>query len=216
LVTHFVQEAASPTTLAAMMAGGLAYRFGRIGILATGADLTGNTATLLRGLSVVGGLSAEVSTFELVNRSFQGLLGDRSNPNLWNFRGQGGILQGLASSTITFGLLKGAGHLGREQNLVFQHAFQSSSMVLGHQVGATLGLTPRPEGTLAEQLLTRRSQSSTRRGDEPRAYDVPRYCGTRTGFGFVDQAQNLRATGRSPLQDPSPALAMEEFEKRKF
>jgi hypothetical protein len=59
----------------------------------------------------------------------------------------------LINDALTFGLLKGAGYLSRESNVVFQHAFSSTAMVTGHQSAALLGITPPPEGSLAEQFL---------------------------------------------------------------
>ena len=155
LVTHFVDEAANPRTLAALSAGGLAYRFGRIGILGLGVRGSGFGLTWLRPLSVAVGLGSEVTAFEFTNRAFQSFTPNPElrTPNLWSFSGPGGWREGLATSAITFGMLKGAGFLAREQNIVLQHAFQSSAMVAGHSSTGLLGITPRPEGTLAEQFF---------------------------------------------------------------
>ena len=57
-------------------------------------------------------------------------------------------------SIITFGSLRGAGHLAEGQNLLFQHTLQATTMVGGHHLTAAIGITPRPEGTLGEQLLS--------------------------------------------------------------
>jgi hypothetical protein len=152
LVTHTVEEAANPQTLAALSVGGAAYRLGRMGILGLGVNATGNTATVVRGLSFLGGLGTEVGAFELTNRSLSSLSGSQ-NPNLWHWSGQGGWAQGLSSSAITFGMLKSAGFAAREQNLVLQHAFQSSAMVAGHNTLSMMGISPTPEGSLAEQFL---------------------------------------------------------------
>src|SRR5215471_615592 len=51
------------------------------------------------------------------------------------------------------GLLRGAGFLAREQNVVLQHALQSTAMVGGHQLAGALQLAPAPQGSLAEQFL---------------------------------------------------------------
>jgi len=148
LVSRFVEEAANPNTLAALMAGGMAYRFGRVGILAMGEGRVA-AGSLLQSASIVGGFGLEVGTYELTSRT----LSRDSNPNRWNWSGPGGWAQGLTTSAITFGMLKGAGFLGREQNLIFQHAFQGTAMVAGHNTAGILGLAPRPEGSLAEQFL---------------------------------------------------------------
>jgi DNA-directed RNA polymerase sigma subunit (sigma70/sigma32) len=150
LESNFVNEATSATTLAAMAAGGMAFRLGRIGTLALGEGRLGMTPLRLLSLGV--GLSSEVGAFELTHRTLQSVSGSE-NPNLWVWSGQGGWAQGLASSFITFGMLKSAGFLGREQNLVFQHALQSSTMVLGQNLAGAFNLVPHPEGSLTEQLL---------------------------------------------------------------
>ena len=110
-------------------------------------------AAPLRMLSVGVGLGTEVTAFETSSRAFTTLAGENANPNLWNWNGEGGLRQGLLTSLLTFGMLKGAGHLSRESNVVFQHAFSSTAMVAGHQSASMLGIISRPEGSLAEQLL---------------------------------------------------------------
>jgi hypothetical protein len=131
-----------------MMAGGITYRLGRVGVMAAGG---GN---LSRVLSVGVGLGAEVTAFEMTHRSLGQLTGEgRFNPNLWRWSGQGGIRQGLLSSLITFGSLKGAGRLAQGENVVVQHLLQDTGMVLGHQVSGVFGVTPQPTGSLAEQFL---------------------------------------------------------------
>jgi hypothetical protein len=145
LVGGFAQQATDWRSLAAMMAGGMTYRLGRVGAMATG---TGRLASL--GI----GLGAEVTAFEMTNRSLSSLTGENHlNPNLWRWDGQGGIRQGLLSSLVTFGTLKGAGRLAQGENVVVQHLLQDTGMVLGHQVSASFGVTDRPQGTLAEQFL---------------------------------------------------------------
>jgi hypothetical protein len=128
-----------------MMGGGMAYRLGRVGALTVG---TGSF------LSVGIGLGVEVTTFEIAHRSLTNLTEESSvNPNLWRWSGQGGIRQGLLSSLITFGSLKGAGHLAQGENIFVQHLLQDTGMVFGHQISAAFGITPRPKDSLAEQFL---------------------------------------------------------------
>src|SRR5262249_46857819 len=150
-VSHFVEESTNYKSLASLAAGSLAYRYTRLGVMLLGEGRL--AGSLLRPLSVGLGLGGEVFAFEGASRGLATLSGDRSNPNLWRWNGTGGWRQGVASSFVTFGLLKGAGHLTRESNLVLQHAFSSSAMVLGHQAAALTGWMPRPEGSWAEQLL---------------------------------------------------------------
>jgi|GEM_PF-2863266 len=144
LVSDFVEHATDGKSLAAVMSGGVAYRFGRVGMM----SFNGAWRALpLRTLSTAAGLVTEVSAFETANRLLV------RPPNFWQWDGPNGIRQGFVSSLVTFGSLKGLGALAQGQNLVVQHLFQSSGMVLGHQISGALGILPRPKGTLSEQFL---------------------------------------------------------------
>ena len=152
LVGGFAAQAADWRSLAAMATGGMAYRAGRIGVMGLG------NGSVLRAASVGVGLTAEVSTFEFTHRGLSSVaLGANGrgplHANLWSWNGSGGIRQGLLQSFVTFGALKGAGRLSQGQNVVAQHLFQDTAMVLGHQASGALGLMPHPTGTLAEQFL---------------------------------------------------------------
>src|SRR5262249_13479700 len=56
-------------------------------------------------------------------------------------------------SLITFGSLKSAGRLGQGENVVVQHLFQDTGLVLGHQVSGAFGVTERPAESWAEQFF---------------------------------------------------------------
>jgi hypothetical protein len=145
LVTDFTHHATDWKSLAAMTAGGVAYRLGRMGAVA---------AETGRWASVGIGLGAEVTAFEMTSRSLSDLTGEGTqNPHLWTWNGTGGIRQGLLASLITFGSLKSAGRLAQGENVVVQHLLQDTGMVLGHQASASFGITERPQGSLAEQFL---------------------------------------------------------------
>src|SRR4030095_5575142 len=148
LVSGFAEQATNWRSLASMMAGGRAYRAGRIGVMGLG------NGSILRAASIGVGLTAEISTFELSHRTLSGLGSHpHGSTNLWRWNGNGGLRQGLLQSFITFGALKGAGRLAQGENLAAQHLFQDTAMVLGHHATSTLGLAPRPGGSLAEQFL---------------------------------------------------------------
>jgi hypothetical protein len=149
MVGGFLREATRLSTLSAMVGGGLSYRLGRAGALSSGI-----VREALGPLSVVVGLGAEVTSFEMIHRSLLHLSGEgRQNPNLFRWNGEGGLGQGLLTSLITFGSLKGAGRLAQGENMVLQHLVQDSAMVLAHQASGSLGWTPQPSGNLAEQFL---------------------------------------------------------------
>jgi hypothetical protein len=160
LVSRFDHEAAQWKSLASILAGGMAYRMGRIGVVSSGVaasrwvSLGDVAAAPLQALSVGTSLVAEASAFELTNRSLTFLTGETySNPDLWRWEGRGGIRQGLLSSLINFGSLKGCGKLVQGENIVLQHLLQDTGMVLGHQATAVFGLMPAPTGSIAEQYL---------------------------------------------------------------
>src|SRR5262245_10560537 len=144
LVSGFVEHATDGRSLAAMTAGGMAYRLGRIGVLS--AEIK-NFESLRWVSSLAVGLGSEASAFEMTNRLIV------HAPNLWQWDGPGGIRQGWLSSLITFGSLKCFGKLAEGQNLILQHGFQDAGMVLGHQLAYLAGIGPRPEGTIAQQFL---------------------------------------------------------------
>src|SRR5262245_24080036 len=67
LVGSFTEQATDWRSLAAMMAAGMTYRLGRVGAMTAG---TGRLASL--GI----GLGAEVTAFEMTNRSLSSLTGE--------------------------------------------------------------------------------------------------------------------------------------------
>jgi hypothetical protein len=157
LTSGFIEQATDVKTLTAMVSGGLAYRLGKSGVIALGVGRI--SALPLRVMAVGMGLSTEVTAFEFTNRTLTSLSlegegrGEGGPSSLWKWNGPAGWKQGLLSSAATFGLLKGAGSLAQGQNILVQHLFQDAAMVAGHQVLAALKVAPKPEGTIAEQLV---------------------------------------------------------------
>jgi len=158
LVSQFITEASDWKLLASLTTGGLAYRWGRVMVRGPWSVVLGRGnlgGHFIRGSSIAFGLASEVSAFELTHRSLSSLTRDQGprTKDLWSWFGPGGWKQSLLSDLITFGMLKGAGHLSRETNVLLQHTFASTAMVAGHQMAGVLGILPRPEGTLPEQFL---------------------------------------------------------------
>jgi hypothetical protein len=87
LTASFLEQATDWKSLTAMMAGGLAYRLGKIGVMGLGAEI-GNTP--LRTASIAFGLASEVTAFEFTSRSLNSLLRAGLNPtpttHLWRWR----------------------------------------------------------------------------------------------------------------------------------
>jgi hypothetical protein len=206
LVGDFIQQATDWRSLTSMIAGGMAYRLGRIGTMTVGVQ---NFEPLRRIASVGIGLGAEVTAFEMTNRALT-IVGANGYsplpPNLWRWEGQGGIRQGFLSSLVTFGSLKGAGRLAQGENVVVQHLLQDTGMVLGHQVSGVFGITQRPTGSLAEQFLHAEVTNLQLSAGMALAHSVaPGAQGLERGLDL-----SLRTTERGavPLQiGPRPALA---------
>src|SRR4030095_4811811 len=116
-------------------------------LVRAGLSSFGSVPLSLRAARIGAGLVAEASVFELSNRALQG------GHEPWRFFGAGGLGPGLLTSLITFGTLRGMGKAAEGQNILLQKGLQDLGMVLGHQGGHHLGILPRPEGGLAEQLL---------------------------------------------------------------
>jgi len=143
-----MRQATDWRSLAALTAGGMAYRAGRIGFQVPSSKFQVLGFFPSRFLSIGAGLAAEVSAFEGTHRALH-----PESPNLWRWSGPAGLKQGLLQSLVTFSALKTAGYAARGENLIVSHLFQDSAMVLGHQASAALGVVARPSGSLAEQFL---------------------------------------------------------------
>jgi hypothetical protein len=205
LVARFIEEAADPKVLAAITVGSLGYRASR-GLVMGSEGLALKLGQGLRPLAVFSGLGVEVSSFEGVHRGLSSINGDNSNPNLWNWNGEGGWAKGLATSAVTFGSLKGAGALGTEENLIFQHVFQASAMVSIRFATGALGLVPKPQGGIGEQFLEAETTNLQLSAGMGLAYRLaPEIFALERGLD-LSLAIVPRATGRSPLQ-MVPALA---------
>jgi|GEM_PF-4445670 len=147
LTTGFVEKATDVKILSSLVAGGFASRLGKIGTVTAGMGIV--PALPLRVASTAAGFAVEITAFETSQR----LLSSPSSPNLWKWEGYNGFKQGLLSSSVNFGLLKGTGRLALGQNLILQHFFQDAAMVTGHRALGALGILPAPEGDLLQQLV---------------------------------------------------------------
>ncbi|MFO1519893.1 MAG: hypothetical protein U1F57_09570 [bacterium] len=144
LTSLFLSEICQWKSLTAMMAGSLAYRMGRAGILALPAGTYGRVP--LQWLSYGGGLASEATVFEGASE----ILGSGSPSSL---KGEGEFRNRWLTTFVRFGLLKLGGAATVGENLLTQHLFQDAAMIAGEQVTAKLGLTPAPEEGLAEQWV---------------------------------------------------------------
>ncbi|MFO1519097.1 MAG: phosphoribosyltransferase [bacterium] len=203
MVSQFAHEASNWRALLAMSTGALAYRWARIGTLALGRG-----GLPLSILSYATGLSGEVVAFEGTSRLLAPA--DEINPNRWRWSGTGGWQQGLASSLITFGMLKGAGSLTQGQNLLFQHLFSDLAMVGGHQVASTLHFIPRPEGSFAEQMLHAEVTNLQLGAGMSLLHSFsPGVAAWERSLDLHLRSREILPDSRTPLSGPRLAFAME-------
>ncbi|MBL7686117.1 MAG: hypothetical protein JNK65_08825, partial [Deltaproteobacteria bacterium] len=151
IVSHFSRDLASPQSCIPLVAGGLAYRLGRVSFLAAGSQSLSRIP--LQMFSVGFGFASEIMAYETSHRIIETISHPEHASGLWDWSGSRGWAQGLAQSALTFSILKGVGHQVQGQNILIQHTAQSTAMVAGHQVAAALHLIPNPQGTLIQQLL---------------------------------------------------------------
>ncbi len=136
----FSEEVANPLSIAAMVGGGFAFRgtnllFSRLAspLLTESGVLTRTLAqTTIRGLS----LGAEVATFRNISHGSSHV-----------FEGKG-----FATDYLSFGILKGVGHVARGSSPVMTHFLQSTGMVAGQNLAYGFGFAIQPQGSLIEQL----------------------------------------------------------------
>jgi hypothetical protein len=154
MVDGFAQKTTDWKSLFALTTGSLAFRLSRLGCLHSMQFLSEASSKILnpalRGASWVAALGTESTAFEATHRA---LHASTHGPHLLRWNGHDGLKEGLLTSLITFGSLKGAGAVVQGQNVLLQHLFQDTGMVLAHQVSGHLGLAPKPEGSLAKQYL---------------------------------------------------------------
>lgn len=126
----FSHEATHLASLTSMMAGGLAYRAGKM-----------LSARMIPAIfSPLLGLSAEVTVFQGTSR----LLQDSHESS---------FSQGWRNCFVDFGMMKGVGHLLRSSNVILRHLSQDLSMVAGQQTCAFLNGSSRPQGSFIDQVL---------------------------------------------------------------
>src|SRR4029453_5404894 len=142
LVINAVQSASDGKTMFSLFASGLAGRFARLGTL----SVFGNSPASLavRGFSQVSALAGESAIFTSLERGFAHLEGHvptQSFPKAW------------ASAAISLGSIKLLGGGGRGHNSIVQPLLVDGGMVAGHQGASALGITERPQGGLARQMI---------------------------------------------------------------
>lgn len=148
LETSFSREVCNGRSLASMMAGGLAFKMGRLAALESFSSLAlmrnTFTAPLFRTLAFASALAGEVTVFRGVNQilSSEIISPEQSflNPQSW------------MATFVDFLALKTMSPFGA-RNILFSHLAQDAAVVTGHHIDSALGFTPEAEGSLAQQFI---------------------------------------------------------------
>ncbi|MFO1519443.1 MAG: serine/threonine-protein kinase [bacterium] len=146
LVSNVMNESTKGSTLAAMVGAGWAFRLTRAGLMSAVTLSEGSALlpTLVRGGSYVAAFGVESATFAGIERGFHTLEG---RPVSHSFT------KDWARAAVNLGSIKFFGAFAGSENLVVQHAFTDLGMVGGQNVAHAWGLTEKPEGNLAQQLV---------------------------------------------------------------
>src|SRR4030095_8811935 len=98
--------------------------------------------------------------------------------------------QDWARAAVTLGGLKAFTALGAGQNLILQHLTTDFGLVGSQHLASAVGLTPRPTGTLAQQLLQAEAVNLQMMGSLAMAHGIsPRLSATERGLDLFLRSQ---------------------------
>jgi hypothetical protein len=203
LVTDFTAQATDPQTLAALTAGGAAYRFGKFATLSAGSRYTSSLPSLVRIGSFGIGLAGESATFAGVQRTFRSFEGQAPTQSFG---------KEWMSAAISLGSLKFFGKLAEGQNLALQHLFSDVGMVGAHHAAAFAGLEAKPEGDLFSQFLHAEAMNWQMKAGMGLVHGLaPRLSATERAMDLTlkSQENNLASLGSGIFRPLSPSLAAE-------
>jgi serine/threonine-protein kinase len=146
LVSGSLKEASNESTFLALLGAGWAFRYTRAGLLSLGSLSEGKPlfSSLVRGGSYALALASESSTFVGIDGGIRHLEGEAFPQD---------FKKEWIKAAVNLGGLKLFAGLSSTQNLVVQHLFTDLSLVTGQRLAFVAGLTERPQGSWAEQML---------------------------------------------------------------
>src|SRR4030095_12527168 len=142
LVGNAISTVSDEKMMASLFTAGLAGRFIRLGTVAT----TGKSLVpiAVQGLSHATALAGESAVFAGTERKFAE----------WGGHARTQLFQkDWARAAINLGSIKLFGGVAAGQNLITQHFLVDPAMVAGHHAGYAFGVTDKPQGTLAQQMI---------------------------------------------------------------
>src|SRR4030095_2099224 len=198
LTSTFLEEATNLRTAAAMLGAGWVGRATRIGALGA---LPGQALLpqVTRVASFVPALAAESAAFAGIERGFHSL---QRHPSSRSFTPD------LARAAVTLVGLKAFSALGAGQNLILQHLTTDLGLVGSQHLAGAVGLTSRPTGSLAQQMLMAEATNWQMAGSLALAHGLsPRFTAAERGLDLYLHSQETSLPSLIPNGSSSPALA---------
>src|SRR4030095_6693640 len=128
--------------MASLFAAGAAGSLIRLGTLAEAGESIAPLAA--EAMSHVTALAGESAVFAGMERKFAQWQGHKPTQ---------GFQKDWARAAINLGSIKLLGGAARGQNLITQHLLIDTGLVGGHHLGYAFGVTDRPQGSLAQQMI---------------------------------------------------------------
>src|SRR4030095_305464 len=142
LVGSAVSTVSDEKMMASLFAAGAAGSFIRLGTLAESGKSFGPLAA--EAMSHVTALAGESAVFAGMERKFAQWQGHKPTQS---------FQKDWARAAINLGSLKLLGGAAGGQNLITQHLLIDGGMVGGHHLGYAFGVTDKPKGSLAQQMI---------------------------------------------------------------
>jgi formylglycine-generating enzyme required for sulfatase activity len=142
LVSNAISTVSDGKTMASLFGAGLVGRFIRLGAVAAAGKSLAPLA--VQGLSHVTALAGESAVFAGTERKFAEWEG---HAPIQSFQ------KDWARALINLGSIKLLGGAAQGQNLLMQHLLTDAGMVGGQYAGYAFGVTNKPQGSIAQQLI---------------------------------------------------------------
>lgn len=151
----FVSGASDPSLLAAVMVGGAVSK----GIQGIGYSkflpLAENSKVLIpllkTGVNTVA-VAGEAGAFVVTDRSLKVSFAG-ADSSLLHWQGEQGLQKAWKSAFVNFGAFRVVNPFTAQQNFLFRHASNSSTIVAANQITGVLGFTPTPPENLTLQFV---------------------------------------------------------------
>src|SRR4030095_8236762 len=197
LVGNAISTVSDEKMMASLFTAGLAGRFIRLGTVAT----TGKSLVpiAVQGLSHATALAGESAVFAGTERKFAE----------WGGHARTQLFQkDWARAAINLGSIKLFGGVAAGQNLITQHFLIDSAMVAGHHAGYAFGVTDKPQGTLAQQMIHAEGMNLGMKGSLALLHGFsPRLSAMERSLDLTLKSYETKPFSENPPISFSPRLA---------